>query len=122
MAMLTVDGHPISKDPASMEVTYNPVNASDAGRDQGGTMHVNRIGVKRKIALSWAIPHEAQAAEILRAFAPEYFSVTYFDPMDRAMETRRFYCGTPTVPFRSYRVPCVGGTTFSQISLDIIEV
>lgn len=122
MAMLVVDGHAISRDPSEMTWGLQAVNASDAGRTQDGTMHTNRVTVKRKIALTWNIVHQSQAAEILKAFLPEYVSVTYFDPLDDQNETRKFYTGDMSAPFRSYSVPVVGGTTFKTISFDIIEV
>lgn len=122
MAMLTVDGHAISHDPATMQVSMQRVSASDAGRDQGGTMHVNQVTKKRKVALSWVVMHEADTVEVLQAFAPEYISVSYYDPFDGQMETRTFYTGDQTADMRSYQVPCVGGTTFKTVSFDIIEV
>jgi hypothetical protein len=122
MAMLVVDGHAISRDPAEMSWGLQPVNASDAGRTQDGTMHTNRVTVKRKISLTWNIVHQEQATEILQAFFPEYVSVLYFDPLDGKNETRTFYTGDMSAPFRSYKVPVVGGTTFKTISFDIIEV
>lgn len=122
MAMLTVDGRAISLDPSDMTVSLQRVSASDAGRDQSGVMHVNQVCLKRKISLTWAIPHEAQAHEIAVAFLPEYVTVTYYDPWDGGMDTRTFYTGDQSFPFRSYNVPVVGGTTFKTVSFDIIEV
>lgn len=122
MAMLTVNGHPLSLDPAEMTWSLQAVNAADAGRDQSGTMHNNVVCYKRKLQCTWAIPHEAQTVEILNAVQPDTLSLTYFDPLDDRLETRTFYVGDKTAPFRSYQVPCVGGTTFKTLSLDFIEV
>ena len=123
MSMLTVNGTAIPLDPAKMEWSLNAVNSADAGRTQSGTMVTDLITRKRKIALTWAIPHQADAAAILAAFtATEHFTVNYFDPLDGRNVTRTFYLGTPEAPFRSYQVNCVGGTTFRTLSFDIIEV
>lgn len=122
MAMLEVGGEAVRLDPATMKLSLQRVSASDAGRDQAGVMHVNQVAVKRKIALSWVVVHEADAYQILRLFRPEYISVTYFDIFDDAMQTRTFYTGDQAADMRSYRVPVVGGTTFKTISFDIIEV
>lgn len=122
MAMLTVDGVPLSLDPAEMIWSLQAVNAADAGRDQSGTMHNNVVCYKRKLQCTWAIPHEAPTTEILNAVQPDMVRVTYFDPLDDRLETRTFYVGDKTAPYRSYQVPCVGGTTFKTLSLDFIEV
>lgn len=122
MAMLTINGEAVRRDPATMQVSLQRVSASDAGRDQGGTMHVNQVTTKRKIAISWTVVHEADAAQILRLARPEYLSVGYFDPFDDAWEVRTMYTGDQSADVRSYRVPVVGGTTFKTISFDLIEV
>lgn len=122
MAMLVVDGHAISRDPSEMTWGLQDISASDAGRTQDGRMHKNLVCQKRKISLTWNLPHEASATEILRAFNPEYVQVQYFDPLDDRIEVRTFYSGDKSAPFRSYQVPVVGGTTFKTISFDIIEV
>lgn len=122
MAMLVIDGHPLSRDPSELTWGLQDVSASDAGRDQSGVMHKNRVTQKRKLSCTWNIAHEAQATEILRAVNPEYFKVGYYDPMDGKFETRTFYVGDRSAPFRSYMVPVVGGTTFKTISFDLIEV
>lgn len=123
MAMLKVNGTDVPLDPAKMEWSLNAVNSADAGRTQSGTMVTDLITRKRKLALSWAIPHQQVAADILALFtASEHFTVTYFDPLDGATATRTFYLGTPEAPFRSYQVSNVGGTTFRSLSFDVIEV
>lgn len=124
MAMLVVDGHAISRDPSALTWGLQDISAADAGRtqDSGNSMVKNRVSQKRKLSITWNLPHQAAAAEILSAFNPEYFSVQYFDPMDGQVETRTFYAGDRSAVFRSYEVPVVGGTTFQTVSFDIIEV
>lgn len=120
--MLTVDGHVISLDPSVLEVSYQDISASDAGRvhDDGNTMYKMRTSQKVKIKLSWANPTAAQAAEILTAFDPEYFDVTYPDPKSNAMVTRTFYAGDRKAPMRWYALPGKG-TRWGILTFDIIE-
>lgn len=112
---------PISLDPSAMQWSLQDVSHGDAGRVQDGenTMYKMRTSQKRKLALTWTMPTVEQAAEILRAFNPEYFYVRYFDPMDAQYEVRQFYAGDRSAPFKW--VDIQGGTRLTTISFDIIE-
>ena len=94
------------------------VSASDSGRTQDTIMHKNRVGRKRKLNLSWSSPTPAEAKEILTAFAPEYFNVSYFDPLVGAEVTKNFYCGDQSAPVKIWSV---GNKLYENISLDVIE-
>lgn len=126
MAILAVGTSPnnltnISLDPSAMQWGLQDISGADAGRvqDNDNTMYKMRTAQKRKLSLTWTLPTRAQAAEILQAFNPEYFYVRYFDPMDNAWETRRFYAGDRSAPFKW--VDIKGGTRFTTLSFDIIE-
>ena len=116
-SMIKVDGNWI-KTPSTYEWSINDVSASDAGRDQSGKMYKGRITRKRKIVLKWANPSRAEAASILSAFKNEYFSVTYPDPLTNSMQTRTFYSGDQTAPFKTWTV---GNKRYSEVAFDIIE-
>lgn len=122
MAMLTIDGVAISPDPSSMKWSRMAVNAADAGRDQSGKMHTNVVCYKRKLECSWTIVKEGAASAILSAVAPEYITVSAFDPLEDRMVSMRCYVGDQEATFRSWQVDCVGGTTFKTISFNFIEV
>ena len=81
-------------------------------------MHKNRVGQKRKIALTWNNPTKEETAVILQAFNPEYINVTYPDAMSGKDETRVFYVGDRTAPMKMWTV---SKKRYSQISFDIIE-
>jgi len=106
------------KTPSTFDWSINEVSASDAGRTQDGLMHKNRVTRKRKIVLKWASPSVDEAAAILAAFSPEYFKVNYFDPLDKKRETRTFYSGDQTAPFKSWTA---NNKRYSEVSFDIIE-
>lgn len=107
-------------DPSSMTWGLQDVSASDAGRTQDGTMQKMLVTQKRKLSITWTLPTAAQAAAILSAFNHEYFWVRYFDPMANALQTRCFYVGDRSAPFKWYSLPGKG-TRYETVSFDIIE-
>lgn len=118
----TSDMREISLDPSGYQWGLQDISSSDAGRTlaAGNPMIKMRTSQKRKIALTWTMPTEAQAAEILTAFNPEYVYVRYWDPMEGKMSIRQFYVGDRSAPMKWYKL--ADGTRFSTISFDIIEV
>lgn len=115
--MIKVDGVAI-KSPSTFNISINDISASSAGRDESGRMHKERKTRKRKIVLAWNGPSPAEAKEILAAFKPEYFKVTYFDPLEGKNQTRTFYSGDQTVPVKTWTA---NNKVYEQISFDIIE-
>ncbi len=108
-------------EPSSLTWGLQDVSASDAGRvqDAGNTMYKMRTSQKRKLQITWTMPTADQAARILQMFNPEYFYVRYYDPMDGIWETRQFYAGDRSAPFKWIDV--MDGTRFSTLTFDIIE-
>ena len=115
--MIKVDGRAI-KTPSVFDWSINDVSNSDAGRTQNGLMHKNRVTRKRKIVLKWSNPTRAEAKEILEAFAPEYFDVTYPDPLTGTTVTKKFYSGDQSSPVKVWSV---NQKVYSEVSFDIIE-
>ena len=115
--MIKVDGVKV-KTPSEFSWGLNDVSNSDAGRTQDALMHKNRLTRKRKIKLKWTMlsPEDAQA--ILIAFAPEYFDVTYFDPLIGGLTTKKFYSGDQEMPVKIWTV---GNKKYESLTLDIIE-
>ncbi len=116
-SMIKVDGVRI-KTPSSFTWELNDVSASDAGRTQDALMHKNRVARKRKIQLSWSMPTPDEAKAILTAFSPEYFKVTYYDPLAGAIQTRTFYAGDQQAPVKIWTA---GNKRYETISFNIIE-
>lgn len=116
-SMIMVNGQPI-KTPSVFDWGLNDVSASDAGRTSDALMHKNRVARKRKIALAWNSPTKEEAHAILSAFAGEYFTLTYWDPLDGRTETRTFYSGDQDAPVKSWTI---NNKTYSQVKFDIIE-
>lgn len=111
----------ISPDPYKLEWGLMDVSSDDAGRvmDANATMYKERICQKRKLNVAWREVTNAQASAILQAVNPEYFYVRYWDVMDNRWETREFYVGDRSAPFRWFEI--LGGTRYSEVSFDLIE-
>ncbi len=111
----------ISPDPYKLEWGLMDVSSDDAGRvmDANATMYKERICQKRKLNVAWREITNAQASAILQAVNPEYFYVRYWDVMDNRWETREFYVGDRSAPFRWFEI--LGGTRYSEVSFDLIE-
>lgn len=109
-------------DPSAMQWGLQDISSSDAGRTlaAGNPMHKMRTAQKRKLALTWTMPTEEQAAQILNAFNPEYVYVRYWDPMEMKMSIRQFYVGDRSAPMKWFKLE--DGTRMMTISFDIIEV
>lgn len=112
----------ISPDPSSLQYGLQDISSADAGRVHDGTntMYKMRTSQKRKLNITWTMPSAAEASAIMLAFNPEYFYVKYWDVMDNQWETRQFYAGDRTAPFKWFQLPNKG-TNLSTLSFDIIE-
>jgi hypothetical protein len=111
---------PITPDPAELTWGLQDISTADAGRTQSGKMYKMYVTQKRKLQLSWVLPTAAQASAILQAFNHEYFYVRYFDVLDGRLETREFYVGDRTAPFKWYNLPGKG-TRMASLKFDVIE-
>ena len=113
---------PVSPDPSSLTWGLQDISAADAGRvhDGGNTMYKMRTSQKRKLNITWTCPTETEASEILRLFNDEYFLVRYFDIMGNQWQTREFYCGDRSAPYKWFDLP-EKGTRLTTLSFDIIE-
>lgn len=111
----------ISPDPYKLEWGLMDVSSDDAGRvmDAEATMYKERICQKRKLNIAWREVTANQASAILKAVNPEYFYCRYWDVMDNQWETRCFYVGDRSAPFRWFQI--LGGTRYSELSFDLIE-
>lgn len=84
--------------PAAFTWRLDDVSGSGAGRTEDGLMHTKRMRQTAGIDLSWNAVDTATVSAILRAFAPEYVSVTYLDPVAGDFVTADFYVSGRTSP------------------------
>lgn len=98
-----VDGVTIPA-PSKYDWTVNDVSSADAGRTEDGLMHKLRIARKRKLELEWQNVPRATVNAVLQAFAPEYVSVTFLDPLTNGYTTKTFYSGDQAAPAYNVRL------------------
>lgn len=120
--MISVNGTAI-KCPSEYDITLNDVSASDAGRDETGTMYKGFIARKSTVKLTWNGVTPEDAYDILHAFSDhEYFSVTYYDPYYcRSADDRRtatFYRGDTDSPVWRWMD---GNEHLEKVEFSIIE-
>jgi len=94
------------------------VSANESGRTDDTLMHKNRVGQKRKLDLQWNAKDRNVAHIIIKAFNPEYIDVTYWDLLDGKYETRTFYAGDRSAPYKCW---WDGKRIFESVSFNIIE-
>ena len=116
-SLIVVDGVAMPQ-PYQYSWNLQDVSAPGAGRTEDALMHKDRVGQKRKLALSWRMKDPSIAATILQAFDPEYFQVRYWDVKDNCYETRTFYAGDREAPVKLW---WVGRHLIETISFDVIE-
>lgn len=115
--MLYSNGEAV-KDPSSLTWGLQDISTSEAGRTDDVIMHKCRVGDKRKLGLGWQNIKPAEAAKILTQFEDEYFRLTYPDVATNSMQTRTFYRGDITAPFKWwYRY----GKFYSELSFEVVE-
>lgn len=111
-----VEGVPLPT-PSKFGWSIQDVSAADSGRTEDALMWKNRVAQKEKISLEWLGCDTATASQILQAFQPEYFNVTYRSPLTNSVVTKTFYRGDAQAPYYWW----VDGGRFENVSFDIIE-
>ena len=116
MSIITINN--TGFDPSEMTIGVSDISGSDSGRDQTGKMYKNRIGTKYKISLSWWCPTPAETSTILTAVSPEYFDVTFTDPVSNSTKTKTFYVGDRSAPVKWWRT---NNKRYNKVSFNLIE-
>ena len=83
-------------------------------------MHKNRIGTITGIKLEWKNLPIQTMNQILKMFAPEYFTVVYIDPSEDAYYGYRrkdiFYVGNRNLSVKNARLNICESLSFNLIS------
>ena len=92
MAVLFVNGQAVPS-PSSMKVTVFDVS-STADRNASGNVVIDRVGIKRKLELSWAHLSGDELSRLLTAVGQDvFFAVEYPDPVTGGMNSIVCYAG-----------------------------
>jgi hypothetical protein len=89
--------------PSKMQVTIEDWDASTSSRLSNGELARDRVAVKRKIEVEYALLDGNQMSAILKATEDVFFSVTYFDPKENGFLTKTMYVGNRTPSFYMLR-------------------
>lgn len=98
--MIKINGVSLPATPSTFQVTVLDLDDSEATkRTADGTMHRDRIAVKRKIDMTWGPTRWADTSAILQAIQDEFIDCTYPDPQTGQYETKPFYVSDRVAPF-----------------------
>lgn len=94
------------------------VSLGESGRTDDALMHKNRVAQKRKIQVGYNGVTPEIAHIVLQAVNPEYINVTYYDLLAGERQTRRFYVGDRSAPFKWW---WAGKEILETLTFDLIE-
>lgn len=118
--MVTLNGVSVI-DPSEMSWSLQDISASDAGRNEAMEMKKMRIGQIRTYQLTWNMIDPENASIILQAInSDEVFPCILHDVMENEMQTRKYYVGDRTAPFKQWRSG-TDGKLYSKLSFTLIE-
>lgn len=101
--------------PSVYQWKLSDVSAPDAGRTEAAVMDKMRVAQKVHIELSWNNMSNAETAQILQAFNPEYINVNYLDAMAGGYRTKTFYVGDRSSPLYNSLLGIWSNITFNII-------
>ena len=87
-------------------------------RTDDALMHKNRVAQKRKIQVGYNAVTDDVAHTVLSAINPEYIQVNYYDLLAGARQTRTFYVGDRSCPFKYW---WDGKHVLESLTFDLIE-
>lgn len=89
--------------PTSCSIDISDIDG-ESNRNAKGEMIRDRIAVKRKINLEWKYLSLQELSVILKAVDDEFFSVSYPDPKEGKVITKRFYVGDRSAACYNYKM------------------
>jgi hypothetical protein len=87
-------------------------------RNARGTMIGEIITTKAKLELAWSFLAAEQLQQLLIAIKPQFFNVTYTDPVTNALRTALFYKGGRSMPIMDY---INGVLRYKDVKFNLIE-
>lgn len=95
---IMINGNPIVKTPSEFKVSIADLDdGATTTRTADGTLHRDRIAVKRKLEMSWNALTGTELSNLLSSVKDEFFIVSYPDPQTGVSETKTFYVGDRSV-------------------------
>ena len=105
--------------PSSLTWKLQDISPSESGRTQDAKMNKSIVAQKRTLSVAWNNPKPSNVSKILKAINKKvYLDVTYHDPMENKIGTRKFYVGDRTVPFKIWTVD---NKRYERLEFELIE-
>jgi hypothetical protein len=115
MALLKINGVDL---PTPSEYNIGKMDISKAERNANGTMIIERITTKTKIAVSYTFLSAADMSTVLQLIEPVFWDVTYVDPVRNQTVTSSFYVGDRNMGMIDF---IDGVPRYKDLSFDLIE-
>jgi hypothetical protein len=117
--VIKINGINIAKTPSEFSVDVMDLDdGSTTTRTVDGTLHRDRIAVKRKLNMRWNALTWDVLSELLESVSPVFFEVYYPDPMTGQYETKTFYVGDRQAPVAIVRN---GTVIWEGLTMNFIE-
>ena len=109
--------------PSKFNVTYNDLDSEETGRSIDGNLHRDVIGRNfRTLDLEWKTMEREDLRRFLNVISHDTFTVTYYDPIEDAMNTKTMYAGNRKVDMYNYVLGEDGQPIWIDISVSFIQV
>lgn len=117
--MIRINGSDIARLPREFSVDITDLDDGETSmRTVDGTLHRDRIAVKRKLNMKWSGLDWPTLSQLLQSVSAVFFDVYYPDPMTGQYETKTFYVGDRNAPVAIARN---GEIIWEGLSMNFIE-
>lgn len=114
--MLKINGVAIAT-PKVFQVDIEDLDG-ETNRNANGDLLRDRIAVKRKLNCEWGPLTNEECSILLKSVKDVFFSVTYPDPQEGTMLTKRMYVGSRSAPM--YQI-VNGVAKWNGVKFNLIE-
>ena len=115
MAFVSINGVGL---PAPSEFQVSIMDISKANRNAKGSMIIERIATKHKLAFTYTYITRTDLDFILNLIAPTFYNVSYLNPQTNKTRTASFYCGDRDVGMIDY---INGVARYRDFTFNLIE-
>jgi predicted molibdopterin-dependent oxidoreductase YjgC len=115
MALISVGGVALPT-PSDLQVGVMMISKSE--RNANGTMIIEKIAEKIKLAISYNYLSPSDLSSVLNAISPAFFNVTYLDPRTNTFKTSSFYTGDRNAAMIDF---VSGVPRYKDVKFDLIE-
>jgi len=117
---IKIAGQLMPKQPSTFKCTVNDLDdGATTTRTADGTLHRERIAIKRKLEMTWSGMDWATLSNMLTLVSGMEFEVYYPDTVTGQYETKTFYVGNRTSDVAIIRN---GEPFWKTLSMNFIEV